>query len=324
MHWVSAEDRSWLTVMIIATVVELSCWAMSWHAGIAPAPFVLTYVLLALAALGCAMALRWLLDRRAPNPNWFAVVPATFCVGVGASVFLPLKYAIPHLVPFWLDGPLVEFERSMFAGDPWMLLDQLLGWAVVPLDKLYGLWLPTQALVLFTIMLQPPSLAKSRALIAYVLTWLLLGVVAAMVFSSAGPIFHDRVFGGRTFAPLRATLLSRGASIALAESDRMWASLASARPGIVAGISAVPSIHVAISVWFILAARSLAPGAAKYGALYALVIWIGSVQLGWHYVTDGLAGALGAWAIWALSRPLLASLSGWSSVRSRLQEAQLA
>ena len=94
----------------------------------------------------------------------------------------------------------------------------------------------------------------------------------------------------------------------LAESDKMWASLASGRPGIVAGISALPSIHVAISLWIYLAARTLAPRAAPYALAYFGFIWIGSVQLGWHYAADGLAGALGMLAIWKLSAWVLRRL----------------
>src|SRR3982751_3372483 len=192
------------------------------------------------------------------------------------------------------------------------------------MDTLYGLWLPSQAVVLFAVVIQPPSRAKSRALVAYVLTWFLLGVVAATLLSSAGPIFHDRIFGGNSFALLGDTLRSRGAILALAESDRMWASLASGRPGIIAGISAVPSIHVAISVWAVLVARSLAPRAARYAGLYALAIWIGSVQLGWHYVTDGIAGALGTLAIWALSSGITASLVRLLNALSARRETQFA
>ena len=43
-----------------------------------------------------------------------------------------------------------------------------------------------------------------------------LGVVAAMLFSSAGPIFFDRLFGGARFALLGDTLAKRGAWIVLA------------------------------------------------------------------------------------------------------------
>jgi hypothetical protein len=126
-------------------------------------------------------------------------------------------------------------------------------------------------------------------------------VVAATVFSSAGPIFFDQIFGGVTFVGLRETLQDRGAWVVLAESEKMRASLTSGQPSIVAGISAVPSIHVAISVWMFLIARERARRAAPYALLYAALIWIGSVQLGWHYVMDGVAGAVGMFAIWLLS-----------------------
>jgi hypothetical protein len=294
-------DRAWLTVLAAVTVAELAWWLVSWSLGYAPAPFLSSYLAAAFGALACATLLRKLLTPRAPGPAWASVLPATALVGAGASLFLPLKYAIPRWIPFWLDPPLAKAERALLGADPWRVLDHLFGWAAVPLDGLYGLWLPTQALVLFMVILQPASPAKSRALITYVLAWLILGVVAATLLSSAGPIFYDRLFGGQAFAALPEALRHRGAWVALAESDRMWASLASARPGLVAGISAVPSIHVAVSVWIFLAARTLAPRAAPLALGYAAVIWLGSVQLGWHYASDGLAGALGMLALWALS-----------------------
>jgi hypothetical protein len=298
------EDRPWLTLMAAVTAVELAWWAAVWLMGQAPAPYLFTYVGLSFGGLGSALVVRALLFPRAAAPNWWSVIPATLLVAIGASLFLPLKYAIPQIVPFWLDQPIAQAERMIFATDPWLQLDRLLGWAAVPIDGLYGLWLPVQSLFLFTVLTQPASAAKSRSLIAYVLAWFLLGVVAAILFSSAGPLFYDRVLGGTDFATLRETLQHRGAWVALGESDKMWASLASGRPSIVAGISAVPSIHVAVSVWMFLAVRRMAPALAPYALVYSIVIWLGSVQLGWHYVVDGLVGALGILGIWVLSDKL--------------------
>lgn len=298
---VLGEDRTWLTVMAAVTAVEFAWWTIAWSLGVAPSPFLITYLALAFVGLASAFLVHRVLKPRAASPNWSSIIPATILVGIGSSLFLPLKYAIPRLVPFWLDSPLANAERVMFAADPWQVLDGLLGWAAVPIDGLYGLWLPIQTFILFTVMTQRASTVKTHALIAYVLAWFLLGVVAATVFSSAGPIFHDRIFGGSAFAALHETLRYRGAWVVLAESDKMWASLASGRPGLVAGISAVPSIHVAISVWIFLAARTMAPGAAPYAFVYAAFVWIGSVQLGWHYVTDGLVGAVGMLVIWMMS-----------------------
>jgi hypothetical protein len=292
-------DRRWLVVMSGATALELAWWAAAWMAGIAPPPLLVTYLALAFTALTAATILRMLLRPGAASAPWPGVVLGTMLFAIGASFFLPLKYAIPREVPFWLDTPLVLAERRLFGADPWLLLDRAFGWAAVPIDRLYGLWLPVQMLVLFTVMLEPPSPAKSRAMIAYSLAWFVLGVGAAMLFSSAGPLFYDRLFGGNDFALLRETLQSRGAWVAIAESDAMWTALAGGRPGLVAGISAVPSLHVAISLWMFLTARAMAPRAAPFALSYFIFIWIASVQLGWHYASDGLAGAVGMLAIWA-------------------------
>ena len=288
--------------MAALTAVELLWWAIAWSLGAAPLPFVPVYLAFAFGGLAVAVALKLALrSRLAP---WPALLAGTLLVGLGASLFLPLKYAIPSEVPFWLDLPLAEAERSLFGSDPWRLLDRLFGSALVPVDRLYGLWLPVQSLGLFLVMVQPPSSAKSRALIAYSLAWFVLGVVAAVLFSSAGPLFFDRLFGGDRFALLGHTLAERGAWVVLAESGAMWNSLASARPGLVAGISAFPSLHVAISLWLFLAARALAPRAAPFAAAYFLFMWVASVQLGWHYVADGLGGAAGMLALWWLAAKL--------------------
>jgi membrane-associated phospholipid phosphatase len=88
------------------------------------------------------------------------------------------------------------------------------------------------------------------------------------------------------------------------EADAMWASFASRRSGLVAGISAMPSLHVAISFWIWLTARSLAPSVAPVALVYAAFMWVASVQLGWHYVSDGLAGVLGMLAVWWLAEKI--------------------
>lgn len=287
--------------MAALTLAELGWWAIGWSVGIAPAPLLATYLALAIAGLAAAMAIRLAVRPGADRAKWPAIFAGTALVGAGASLFLPLKYAIPGQIPFWLDVPLASAERALLNADPWLLLDHSLGWALVPVDRLYGLWLPVQTLVLFSVMLAPASRTKSRALIAYSLAWFFLGVAAATIFSSAGPIFYDRLFGGTEFAPLREMLQARGAWVVFAESDAMYAALANARPGLVAGISAFPSLHVAISLWMYLAARTLAPRLAPLALVYAVFMWLASVQLGWHYVSDGLAGAAGMLAIWVVA-----------------------
>jgi hypothetical protein len=296
-------DGRWLAVLAALTLLELTWWALCWWAGIAPAPRVGTYLALAIAGLLAALALRSAFRPRVKSPPLSVLLLGTILIGLGASLFLPLKYAIPHEVPFWLDVPLALGERKLFGTDPWRIADYWFGWALVPVDGVYGLWLPVQSLALFSVMLVPPSPAKSRALIAYSLAWFLLGVVAAVPCASVGPIFYDRLLGGHEFAGLAERLRGRGLMVK-GEADAMWASFASRRPGLVAGISAMPSLHVAISFWIWLTARSLAPSVAPVALVYAAFMWVASVQLGWHYVSDGLAGVLGMLAVWWLAEKI--------------------
>jgi hypothetical protein len=293
-------EKRWLLVMSAITAAELLWWAVAWSMGIAPAPRTGLYVCLALAALAGAVFLRVAFRLEPFGARGPDVAVATVLVGIGASAFLPLKYAIPKEIPFWLDAPLASAEHAIFRNDPWLLLDRTLGWATAPVDWLYGCWLPVQLLALFAVILSKPSAAKSRLLIAYSAAWFLLGIAGATLLSSAGPLFYDRLLGGESFATLDTTLRARGAWVALAEADRVWASFAGS-PGLVAGISAAPSMHVAISFWMYLAARAMAPRAAKLALAYFLFMWIASVQLGWHYAADGLAGMLGMLAVWRLS-----------------------
>ena len=298
------EDRRWLTVMAATTLAEFIWWAAARVAGIAPYPSTI-YLCGARRSSDWQRLsqLRTATRRHARRSSLRSAIPGAACVAIGGSFFLPLKFAIPRQVPFWLDAPaccmLNEAFLAPIPGSCWIV------WSaghLVPMDWLYVLWLPVQLLILFTVMLEPPSAEKSRALMAYSLAWFLLGVAAATLFSSAGPIFFDRLYGGADFALLRETLQARGAWVVLAESDAMWSAYVNGQRGLLTGISALPSIHVAIALWIFLTARTLAPRLAKWALVYFILIWLGSVQLGWHYVSDGLAGAIGMLVIWALRK----------------------
>jgi len=200
------EDGRWLAGMAATVVAELAWWIVCYRSGFAPLPLLSTYLAFAFAALGAAYVLRTGLNPARPRAPWPPLVLGALLTGIGGSLFLPLKFAIPKEVGFWLDLPLAAAERRLFNGDPWRMLDHLFGWATVPIDRIYGLWLPVQLLVLFLLMLEPASRPKSRALIAYTVAWLALGVAAATLLSSAGPIFYDRLFGGGQFTALAETL----------------------------------------------------------------------------------------------------------------------
>src|SRR5688500_7984767 len=186
-------DGRWLIVLAFLAALELIWWAFCWQAGIAPAPFLGTYLAIGVAGLVAALALRMAVRPGAERASWPALLLGTVLIAIGASLFLPLKYAIPGQIPFWLDPPLAAADRWLLGADAWIVADRWLGWALVPVDHLYALWLPVQTVALFSVMLLAPLPAKTLAMIAYSLAWFVLGVVAAVLFSSAGPIFYDRL-----------------------------------------------------------------------------------------------------------------------------------
>jgi hypothetical protein len=64
------------------------------------------------------------------------------------------------------------------------------------------------------------------------------------------------------------------------------------------GISAMPSVHNGLAVLFSIAAFKIDRTAGWVFAAYALLIWIGSIHLGWHYALDGLVSAALTILIW--------------------------
>ena len=58
------------------------------------------------------------------------------------------------------------------------------------------------------------------------------------------------------------------------------------------GIAAFPSLHVAFEVLALLWMRRLWRYGTMIFGFFTAVIFIGSILTGWHYLVDGLAGAL--------------------------------
>lgn len=62
----------------------------------------------------------------------------------------------------------------------------------------------------------------------------------------------------------------------------------------------MPSLHVSIAWLLFLACRSYAPSRilGLLAGIYALVILVTSVNLGWHYASDGVVGIIVISLIW--------------------------
>lgn len=134
------------------------------------------------------------------------------------------------------------------------------------------------------------------------------GFFLAMGLSSAGPCFYERLGLGSDYHPLLQALAAADRIYpiwALSTQDILWSGYIGATPGSL-GISAFPSMHVAMAVLFALyaARRSWLVGLLMWA--FAAIIMVGSVVLGWHYAVDGYASVLISIAIWKACGHLLA------------------
>ena len=67
------------------------------------------------------------------------------------------------------------------------------------------------------------------------------------------------------------------------------------------GVAAFPSLHVAFETLVLLWMRRLWRYGEVIFGVFTLIIFVGSIITGWHYLIDGLAGALLAAACYAVA-----------------------
>ncbi len=220
---------------------------------------------------------------------------------------LELKPLIPLVNPFSWDVAFMELDRILHLGsDPWRILQPLLGHDIITfaINLFYNFWF----LALFGCFMwlgfaQRSSVARTQFFLAYMLTWWIGGGLLAVYFSSAGPVYYSNLgLAPDPFAELMAYLRDVNTRLpiwALDTQTLLWDGYTGKSEAI--GISAFPSMHNASTLLFALATwqKSRALGIAF--AIYAAIILLGSVHLGWHYAVDGYAGFALAYLCWWVS-----------------------
>lgn len=225
---------------------------------------------------------------------------------VSASAFTTLKHEYAFIVPFHSDQLLADLDATLHFGDPWRLAR-----AIFPetldsvLFSLYSqLWFVEVAAVLVYAAFIGAQADRERYFVSFALTVILLSSVVRIAGSSAGPVFYDRMMGGDRFADLILALKASPAGPrTLALTDYLYASYTSQRTVLGTGISAMPSLHVALAFLnaLFLAGRSKVGGTLAW--IYAGIILFGSVYFGWHYALDGYVSIICVLIIWRLARP---------------------
>ncbi len=234
---------------------------------------------------------------------------AMLLVSVFSSTFVIIKDLIPVMNMFAWDPQFAALDRSLHGGtDPYLLQMPLFGtpYATTFINLVYNLWFIVLYFVVFMASFdRKHTVRRNTLLISFVLIFTIGGNFLATVFSSAGPVYYQYFGYGDHFLPLLETLKDFSAFSPVWALDTHEMLLDGyINNGPMKGISAMPSMHVAIAVMLAIYGFHCRRWAGWLLVVYALLIQLGSVHLAWHYAIDGYAGAVLAAGCWMVAARL--------------------
>lgn len=219
----------------------------------------------------------------------------------------------------WIKLTVPVYHATLFDQVFWDL-DQLLGFGVAPtvfLLDLFGTpaflrtidWLYANIFFASTIVASMYFLSdpRKRIRIAFANGYAALWITGAWLYlalPSLGPAYAFKDIWMAHGDTLRITqyfqaLLMRNYQNVL----RAASGQPSGGVSIVFGIGAFPSLHVAFQTYVFLWMRKLWTSGEVLFGIFAATIFLGSMITGWHYLVDGIAGALLAYGCYRIVYP---------------------
>ncbi|NVO54791.1 phosphatase PAP2 family protein [Rhodobacteraceae bacterium B1Z28] len=257
--------------------------------------------------------IQWIIqDTRSYLRRYVKLLDGTICflsVGFLFTNFSCLKSLISTFQPFSWDPFLTQLDRTVHGGHhAWEILWPLFGHPQITtiLNTAYHAWFVLIYVTLFVACYDKRDPRRGMVyLVAFALTFIIGGNVVATLLSSVGPVYYQHFGFGDTFVAQMQRLSD------LDQISPVWALELQERLLIafhdgeyIAGISAMPSMHVASSVIMALFAFTYSRWLGWAFTLYAVMIQIGSVHLAWHYAIDGYLGTAVALFCWWFAKVL--------------------
>jgi hypothetical protein len=238
---------------------------------------------------------------------------SVFIAVVFLSVFLPLfihwKADIGTSPAFRWDERFMRWDRALhFGRHPWEWLHPLLGRPGLTrvIDALYH-WVWTISIMPLLLLMAWSSnrVLAARFLVSYALLWIVVGTIFAYTLSAAGPVYYANVIStvsdpyGELLSYLAVVHAEHGLA-SVVGSALLWNNfVAQEWPRV--GISAMPSMHVAIATLVVVLGFRVHRLWGLLATLYLIVVFVGSVHLAWHYAIDGYVSMLLVGPVWWFS-----------------------
>lgn len=262
-----------------------------------------------------ASPVRFLVDRyltRLRDPQTLAGLIALTILITFMPFFSQLKAMIPLINDYAWDAAFIAWDRALFFGlDAWQILQPLLGYPPITamMAFLYHAWILLIYLgTLYLLFYRAAKTVRRPYLVGYLLIWTVIGGAMATLFASVGPCFLGPIMGDQTFAGQMDYLQGANRQIpvmTLHVQDLLLEGYRADNRGLGSGITAMPSMHVAMAMLFWLAMRRVSPAAGRFFALFTVLIWLGSIHLGYHYAVDGLVSVIATAILWRASNSLI-------------------
>lgn len=239
-------------------------------------------------------------------------------LAVSTLSFLALsigKSLIVHTLGYHIDPQIADLDKALH-GDvfPHELLAPFIeGLGLVSIINFcYYFWFGVLMLCVWSAsFLEQDEVLRARFWWSLQAILIVLGFVMAHALASVGPIYYADFYNGadQPYANYLTHLHHIDATVTKLQSFQVSDFLLSmSRDESVVdlnGISAMPSLHVALAFLFFLYLRHLSKGIGAIAFLFFLAIFIGSVYFAWHYALDGYVGIVGTAFIWWASGKIL-------------------
>ncbi|MCD2178851.1 phosphatase PAP2 family protein [Rhizobium sp. C1] len=227
---------------------------------------------------------------------------------LGISAYSTYKVNIPNIVPYYADPYFAAIDKAVYGRNAWRAFHELPPQAGLLIDFFYTRVWP--GLLLFGV-LGGLLFVEGRTLHRYAwglfFVYAVMGTLVATLFASVGPIFYmDFYPHAPEFTRLKPALLENPyISDILTYSNYLLDSYQSKQLGFATGISAFPSVHVAVatlSAWYM---TGFGRRWAVLGWTNAVIIQYGSVYSGWHYAIDGDVSLVAVSIFWIVTSRIL-------------------